>query len=176
MSQQLSFTQEPQLSVMIQNLNLIIKGSWISFGWDLYHIQDFFPFSDGVCILGESYAWWTYVHDYWVRGLLQLTSSVPLPPKLVPGSGRVHCCLQLQLGIDEWKKGTSVLDLIWSDVIDSCCFCSFDKDNVHFLTFWRILSLSLFDFCQHQELNLQKVLCVISWLSDFRLWFFSLRF
>lgn len=114
------------------------------------------------------------MHDYCVRGSLQLTSYVPLPPNLVPGSGRVHCCLQFQLGAHEWKKGTQLLDLICSDIIDSCCFCGFGKDNVHFLTFWKILSLSPFDFCQHQKLNPQKVLCIITWLSDFRLWFFSL--
>lgn len=29
--------------------------------------------------MGESYAWWAYVHGYWVGGLLKLTPYVDLP-------------------------------------------------------------------------------------------------
>ena len=34
----------------------------------------------------------------------------------------------------------------------------FDKDLVHLPSFWKILSFSLFDFCQHQVLKPQEVL------------------
>ena len=45
----------------------------------------------------------------------------------------------------------------------------FDKDLVHLPSFWKILSFSLFDFCQHQVLKPQEVLKSVTSLRDFGL-------
>ena len=57
--------------------------------------------------------------------------------------------------------------MIWCH--DFCCYIGFGKDHVHLPSFWKILSFSLFDFCQHQVLNPQEVLKPITSLRDFRL-------
>ena len=57
--------------------------------------------------------------------------------------------------------------MIWCH--DFCCYIGFGKDHVHLPSFWKILSFSLFDFCQHQVLNPQEVLKPITSLRDFGL-------
>ena len=153
---------------LMQNLILKIKGNWISFGWNFHHIQDSLYFLRWSLCLGRKICM-VDIGCMCIGGGGDFHSWLLLPES----SPTRMWSLVLVKSIVAWwvEDSVWVLNMIWSDATDFCCYSGLGKDHVHFLCFQRIFSLSLFRFCQHQEGGLKP----ITWLRDFSLWLFSLR-